>query len=124
MTNTKQTVAVLGASENPERYSNLAVKALLENGHTVCPVSPKCEAVHGLRCFDSLQDLPQRPQTLTLYLSPKRSTPLSDEILAAAPARIIFNPGTENPELRQRAEDAGIDCIEACTLVLLRTGQF
>jgi predicted CoA-binding protein len=62
--------------------------------------------------------------TVTLYLNPTRQEPYYDYILGLKPRRIIFNPGTENPELEMLASEAGIECMEACTLVMLSTGQY
>mgnify|MGYP003595073862 CR=1 FL=1 len=74
--------------------------------------------------FKKLADIPAPLHTVTLYVSPALSAGLAGELLAAAPARVIFNPGTENPELEEKLAAAGIEPVHACTLVLLRTGQF
>ena len=118
------TVAVLGASDNPERYSNKAVRFLLEKGHEVFPVHPSLKEIDGLKVYASLKDLPKPIDTLTLYLSEERSSMVASEILALKPRRIIFNPGAENPGLEAKAAAEGIKTLEACTLVLLRTDQF
>ena len=124
-TNTKiHTVAVLGASSKPERYSNKAVRLLLEKGHTVVPVHPAIAEVEGLDVVKSLRAIEQPIDTLTMYVSAKLSTPVTDEIIQLKPGRVIFNPGTENPELQQQLTDAGIEVEEACTLILLNTDQF
>jgi hypothetical protein len=117
-------VVVLGASPKEERYSNKAVRLLLDHGHDVRPVHPACEAVHGVPCVASLGAVEDPVDTLTVYVGQARSTPLVDDILALAPRRIILNPGAENAELARRARDSGVDVQEACTLVLLKTGQF
>ncbi len=119
-----QTVAVLGASNNPERYSYLAVKLLHENGHGVIPVNPALAEVHGLAVAKSLGDLTESVDTLTLYIGAARLPAMAAEILALKPGRVIFNPGTESPELQAALDAAGIPWLEACTLVLLRTGRF
>ncbi len=119
-----ETVAVLGASDNPERYSNRAVRLLLEHGHHPIPVNPRLEKVEDLPVAPSLGDIEEPVDTLTLYLSPERLEPLRDDILALKPGRVIFNPGTETPALASALTEAGIPCEEACTLVLLNTGQF
>lgn len=117
-------VAVLGASDNPERYSYLAVKLLAEKGHEVFPVNPSLKEIEGRRVYPALKELPKPVDTLSVYLSPAISSKLAPEILAARPRRIIFNPGAENPELAAEAAGHGIRTLEACTLVLLRTNQF
>ena len=118
------TVAVLGASDNPERYSYLAVKLLLEKGHQVFPVHPKLKEIQGQKVYASLNEVPKPVHTLTLYVGMEMSSKLADEILRLKPARIIFNPGAENQELERTASAQGIKTLEACTLVLLRTNQF
>jgi predicted CoA-binding protein len=124
MGNEKQTVAVLGASPKPERYSNKAVRLLLEHGHRVIPVHPAIEEIEQLPVVRALGHIEDPVDTLTVYLSPAISTPLQADLLKLKPARVIFNPGTENPELKQALERDGIAVEEACTLVLLNTGQF
>ena len=124
MNTKKSTVAVLGASPKPERYSNKAVRLLLEHGHRVIPIHPTIKEIERLPAASSLTDVREPVDTLTIYVSPALSAPLTDDILALQPNRVIFNPGTENPELNSALEAAGILPEEACTLVLLNTGQF
>lgn len=119
-----ENAAVLGASANPDRYSYKAVIMLKEHGHNVFPVHPSARPIDGVTCYRDLGSVPEPVDTITLYLSEKNSTPLIDDIIAAKPRRIILNPGAENDELKAKAEAAGIEVMEACTLVLLRTGQF
>jgi predicted CoA-binding protein len=119
-----QTVAVLGASANPDRYSNMAVRRLREAGHRVIPVNPALEQIEGLPVAKSLSGIAEPVDTLTLYVGPQRLAPLTDEILSLAPKRVIFNPGTESKELATALDRAGIPHLAACTLVLLQSGQF
>lgn len=117
-------VAILGASNKPERYSYQAVVLLAEKGHTVFPVHPAIAEIDGHPTFKRLADIPTPVHTLTMYVSPAHSTVMADEIIAAKPYRVLFNPGTENPVLEEKLSVAGIAVVHACTLVLLRTGQF
>jgi predicted CoA-binding protein len=119
-----QTVAVLGASNNPERYSNMAVRRLRGAGHRAIPVNPALETIEDLPVVKSLGDIADPVDTLTLYVGPQRSAPMIEDILRLAPKRVIFNPGTESPELATALDQANIPHLEACTLVLLQTGQF
>ncbi len=119
-----QTVAVLGASPKPERYSHQAVRALREGGHTVIPVNPGHASIAGLPTARSLEAIATPVDTLTVYVSPQHSLPLAEAIIALRPGRVILNPGAESPELEARLTAAGIPWQHACTLVLLRTGQF
>lgn len=120
----KRNVAVLGASPKPERYSNQAIRLLASFDYRPIPVNPAYAEVEGMACFPSLAEIGEPVHTVTLYLGPTRSTPLIDEILAANPQRIIMNPGAENEDLAAAASGAGIEVVEACTLVMLRTGLF
>jgi predicted CoA-binding protein len=120
----KRNVAVLGASPKPERYSNQAVRLLASFDYRPIPVNPAYDEVEGMTCFATLAEIGKPIHTVTLYLGPARSTPLIDEILAANPQRIIMNPGAENEELAAAASGAGIEVVEGCTLVMLRTGLF
>lgn len=114
---------VLGASENPQRYSNLAIHRLLAHDHPVVAIGKKAGQVHGINI--STEKLNESGiDTVTLYLNPDNQKPYYDYILGLHPARIIFNPGTENDELASLAREKGIKTQEACTLVLLSTNQF
>jgi len=117
-------VAVVGASPNEERYSNKAVQLLKEKGHTPIPVAPKYERICDEPVRASLRDVPEEVDTVSMYVSPARQDPVIDEIVERAPRRVIFNPGAENPAAYERLRASGIDVVEACTLVLLKTGQF
>jgi predicted CoA-binding protein len=120
----KRNVAVLGASPKPERYSNEALRLLARYDYRPIPVNPAFEEIEGLPCFPDLAAIGEPVHTVTLYLGPARSTPLIDKIVAANPRRIIMNPGAENEALAEAASGAGIEVVEGCTLVMLRTGLF
>ena len=117
-------VAVLGASDNPEKYAHQAIVRLKSKGHHVFPVNPTLKEVEGLPVFASLKDIPDSIDTISMYVSKEKSDRLADEIMTKSPRRIIFNPGAENPALEARAKAAGIRTLEACTLVMLSTDQF
>jgi uncharacterized protein len=119
-----ETVAVLGASPKPDRYAYQALLLLREYGHRTLPVNPAFDEILGEKCYPRISDAPGPIDTVTLYLGESRSNPLIDEIVSARPGRIIMNPGAENSALAAKAEEAGIEVVEGCTLVMLRTGQF
>lgn len=119
-----ETVAILGASPKPDRYAYKAFRMLQEYGHHPVPVNPAFDDILGEKCYPNLSEAPKPIDTVTLYLGEARSNPLIDEIVATKPRRIIMNPGAENPMLAQKAEDVGIEVVEGCTLVMLKTGQF
>ena len=117
-------VVVLGASPNPERYSNKAVRQLKVHGHDVIPVNPGHQLIEGLDVVSSLRGVSGPVDTVTIYVGPNHIEPMIDDIIALAPRRVIVNPGAESQKLTERLNIAGIPSMEACTLVLLSTGQF
>jgi predicted CoA-binding protein len=119
-----ETVAILGASPKPDRYAYKAFEMLRRHGHQPVPINPAFPDILGEKCYPTISAAPGPIDTVTLYLGPARSDPLIDEIIQAKPRRIIMNPGAENPVLVEKAEDAGIEVVEGCTLVMLQTGQF
>ena len=119
-----ETVAVLGASPKPDRYAYKAFQLLRDYGHRPVAINPAFDEILGQKCYPKISDAPKPIDTVTLYLGAARSNPLIDEIIATKPRRIIMNPGAENPALAERAEESGIEVVEGCTLVMLRTGQF
>ncbi|MGE0172564.1 MAG: CoA-binding protein [Oligoflexales bacterium] len=117
-------VAVLGASPNPQRYSNKAVSQLLKHRHEVFPVHPQSMQIHGISTFSSLDMVPKPIDIITMYVGPERGEALAHDIILARPRIIVFNPGSESPALQRALGAAAIPYTEACTLVMLSTGQF
>lgn len=122
--NKGETVAIIGASPKQDRYAFRAFEMLREYGHHPVPVNPNYGEILGELCYPSIKNVAERIDTVTIYLARSRSDPLIDEIVSIKPRRIIMNPGAENPDLAHRAEVAGIEVVEACTLVMLRSGRF
>jgi predicted CoA-binding protein len=117
-------VLILGASENPMRYSHMATMMLLEYGHQPILVGKSGDVVAGIPILRSIPDHLQTVDTITLYLNPLHQVTHYETIISLKPGRVIFNPGTENPELMEKLDAANIPYLEACTLVMLRAGQF
>lgn len=116
---------VLGASTNPSRASNTALKMLQDAGHETVALGLKKGTVGNVE----IQDINSKPNltninTLSLYLGPANQEGFLDYIHSVKPKRVIFNPGTENPSIEDALQKAGIETTRACTLVLLSTGQF
>jgi predicted CoA-binding protein len=122
MSQSKKTL-VLGASENPMRYSNIAINRLRSNGHEVMAIGKKEGKVADIAITTAKEDV-KDIDTVTLYLNPSHQRQYYDYILSLHPKRVIFNPGAENDELYDLAQTNGIQPVEACTLVMLSTGQF
>lgn len=119
----KNKTLVLGASENPDRYSNKAIVKLRSKNQEVVAIGRRAGSVNGVTI--QTQPVPSDDiETVTLYLNPDHQKPYYDYILSLKPKRIIFNPGAENEELERLAVKNGIDVLEACTLVMLSTGQY
>ncbi len=118
----KKTV-VLGASDNPARYSYLALKKLQANNHPIVAIGKKAGKVGEVNI--QTDHLPvEGVDTITLYLNPQNQKEYYDYILELKPNRIIFNPGTENDALIKQAKENGIEPVIGCTLVMLSTGQY
>lgn len=117
------TVLILGASLKPDRYAYMALNDLLDYGHAVLAVGNRAGEIRGVQLT---RDLPkdQPIDTVTLYLGPDNQEDYYSYLKALKPRRVIFNPGTENKELETELEAEGIEVLEACTLVMLRTNQF
>ena len=122
MNKSKKTL-VLGASDNPSRYSYLAVNRLRSHGHPVVAIGKKNAMVSDVPIEKEKKDW-KDVDTVTLYLNPIHQQQYYDYILSLRPKRIIFNPGAENDELADLAIKNGISPIEACTLVMLSTNQY
>jgi predicted CoA-binding protein len=119
----KKKTVVLGASSNPARYSYLAVQRLRAHNHPVVAIGRRVGHVADV---DISKEHAQENDvdTITLYLNPQNQVEYYDYILSLHPKRIIFNPGTENDELIQKAKENNIKPVIACTLVMLSTGQY
>jgi len=120
----KKTV-VLGASPNPARYAFIVAELLTEMKHEIVLVGLRKGVVAGKEIKD-VRTLPVIPDvdTITLYVGPSNQKNLYEYIVSLKPRRVIFNPGAENPELAKLLTEKGIEPVEACTLVMLRTGQY
>ncbi|HSI70223.1 MAG TPA: CoA-binding protein [Gillisia sp.] len=114
---------VLGASLKPSRYSNIAIKRLTSYGHPVAAVGLRKGEVAGVSITNEMEDF-QEVDTITLYLNPQRQKEYYDYIVSLQPDRVIFNPGTENPELYDLLKKNNIEIEVACTLVMLSTNQY
>lgn len=114
---------MIGASLNPQRYSNMAVRRLKENGKKVMALGIRPGEIDGVNILVDLPEL-DNIDTISLYLNPLRQKAYYDYILKLNPRRIIFNPGTENIELVKLAKEKGIETEFSCMLVMLSTGIY
>jgi len=120
----QETVAILGASNDANRYSHKAMVALAEHGHITVLFNPSHDEIHGRKCFQSLAAYEGKIDTITVYVRPSILRGLVDEIINTSPKRVILNPGTEDDVTMQLLKAAGIEVQIDCTLVLLSSNQF
>ena len=117
--------AIIGATTNPSRYAYFAAELLKDHGHEIVPIGIK----KGKVADEEILDIRQKPNiegidTITLYLGAQNQPEWYEYLLSLRPKRIIFNPGTENEEFQQKAKAHGVETLEACTLVMLRVGNY
>jgi predicted CoA-binding protein len=117
-------VAIIGASDKPERFSYQALALLKQKGHRAFPVHQRIKLIEGQTVYSSIKDIAEPIDTVSLYVAADISTSIAGDILGAKPKRIVFNPGAENPDLAQKAKAQGIVTNNDCTLVMLRSGKF
>ncbi|HDR51950.1 MAG TPA: CoA-binding protein [Mariniphaga anaerophila] len=123
MENSNKKTLVIGASPKPERYSNKAIRMLREYDHDVVALAKSAGQVDGVTIQTEFPE-DVNIHTVTMYLGAKRQPEYYHQIINLKPKRVIFNPGAENNELRKILESEGIETVEGCTLVMLRTNQF
>ena len=121
----KRKTVIIGATPNPSRYAYLAARMLIGGGHEIVPVGIKSGDVFGVEILN----IRKKPEikdidTITLYIGPRHQPEWYDYIIGLNAKRVIFNPGTENSEFEKRIAESGVEALEACTMVMLRTGQY
>jgi predicted CoA-binding protein len=125
MDKTNKKTVIVGATMNPSRYAFMAAEKLVENHHEIVPIGVKSGEVFG----EPILNIGSRPligdvDTITLYIGPQHQQEHYEYLLSLKPKRVIFNPGTENTEFEKKVEESGAEALEACTLVMLSTGQY
>ncbi|MFN8274370.1 MAG: CoA-binding protein [Flavobacteriaceae bacterium] len=119
----KKKTLVLGATTKEDRYANRAIHALINHNHPVMAIGQQTGEVAGVKIQTKMVPV-KNIDTVTLYLNPRNQREYYNYIIEAEPKRVIFNPGTENPEFYQLLKSNNISVEEACTLVLLATNQY
>lgn len=114
---------IIGASPNQERYSYKATVKLKNYGHSVYPLGIRAGNIEGETIITDKPPL-KNIDTVTMYVGAQNQAAWYDYVLSLQPKRLVFNPGTENPELVKLASEKGIECVEACTLVMLSIGNY
>lgn len=119
----KNVTLVVGASANPNRYSNIAIKRLLDKDLPVKALGLKKGKVVTINIDDEKKDY-KNIDTVTLYLNPKRQEEFYEYVIGLKPRRVIFNPGAENEEFSRLLEENNIEALDACTLVMLSINEY
>lgn len=112
-----KTVAIIGASNDRNKYGNKAVRAFLHQGYTVYPVNPKESQIEGLPAFRSISEVPARPQRISVYVPPPILLKLLPDIAARGCDELWLNPGTESDEVLAEAERLSLNVVQACSIV-------
>jgi hypothetical protein len=111
------TIAIIGASSDRSKYGNKAVRAFKDGGWTVYPVNPKEDEIEGLKCYASIADVPEPIDRVSMYVPPRTGKRLLDAIAAKKPNELFFNPGSDDAEILEQAEEKGLNPIRACSIV-------
>lgn len=112
-----KTVAIIGASSDPRKFGNKAVRAFCQQGYTVYPVNPNETEVEGVPCVPSIAEVPVRPQMVSVYVPPPVLLRLLPEIAAKGCDELWLNPGTESAAVLAEAERLGLNVVQACSIV-------
>ncbi len=120
--NSNKKTLVIGASENPARYSNRAIRQLRLHRHEVLALAKRAGKVEDVSINTEFPE--EAVHTVTMYVGPQNQSEYYDQVLALNPQRVIFNPGTENDEFALLLEKNNIEAVEACTLVMLSIGNY
>jgi predicted CoA-binding protein len=112
-----KSVAIIGASADPAKFGNKAVRAFQRQGHTVYPVNPKESSIEGLTCYATIRDVPERPTKISVYLPPPVLLKVLPDIAARGCDELWLNPGTESDEVLNAAEKLGLNVVQACSIV-------
>jgi hypothetical protein len=112
-----ETVAIIGASTDRSKFGNKAVRAYVKLGWIVYPVNPNADMVEGIKAYRSIADVPQPLKRVSIYLPPSVGMTILDDILAAKPEELFLNPGSESPELIEKAYAIGLKPAVACSIL-------
>ena len=119
MVDRQQTVAIIGASADRSKFGNKSLRAHMKCGWKVFPINPKEIEIEGLKAYKSILDIPEQIDRISVYLLPIVSMKLLGDFKKVSPSEIYFNPGTESPELMEKARALGLNVIAACSIIAL-----
>jgi predicted CoA-binding protein len=114
-----KTVAIIGASNDPRKFGNKAVRAFLQKDYTVYPVNPNEPEVEGIEAYKSIRDVPVRPKMISVYVPPQVLVKLLPDIAARGCDELWLNPGTESDDVLVEAERLELNVVQACSIVAI-----
>lgn len=112
-----KSIAIIGASANPEKFGNKAVRAYAQQGWTVYPINPKETIIEGLKAYKTVREIQEAVDEASVYLAPHLVPAVLQEIAAKGIKRVWFNPGTESDDAVERAEELGLEAVVGCSIV-------
>lgn len=112
-----KTIAIIGASKNPEKFGNKAVKAYKKMGYKVFPVNPREEEIEGFKVYKSILDINENIDKVSIYLPPKLVLDVLEEIAKKGIKEVFLNPGTESEEAFEKAEELGLELVVSCSIL-------
>lgn len=110
-------IAIIGASTNPNKYGNKAVRAWRDQGWTVYPVHPTAEEIEGIKAYPSVEDIPARPDKASFYVPPQVGMKVIEQVAEKGIKEVFLNPGAESEELIQKCYDLGVTPVVACSIL-------
>ncbi len=110
-------MAIIGASADPAKFGNKAVRAYVQQGWTVYPVNPKEATIEGIPVYKSIRDIPGPVDEASVYLPPHLVPAILTEIAAKGIKKVWLNPGCESDDAMDRAEELGLETVVACSIV-------
>lgn len=116
----KKVWAVVGATENTDKYGYMIYKKLRDRGYKVYPVNPNYESIQGDKCYKSLKDIPEVPEVIDMVVAPKHGMRVIEEAAELGIKNIWLQPGTHNDKVMELIEEKGLTAVKACVLVALR----
>ncbi|MDP8245891.1 MAG: CoA-binding protein [Candidatus Hinthialibacter antarcticus] len=114
---TNNTIAIIGASANRTKYGNKAVRAYQAQGYAVYPVNPGADEIEGLKAYASVGEIPGEVETASVYLPPHKTLTVLDDLKAKGVSTIFLNPGSEDETVVARADELGLNIVQACSIV-------
>lgn len=112
-------VAIIGASNNQQKFGNKAVRSYINGGHTVFPVNPNEAEVEGLKCYPAVASIPEKIDRVLLYVPPSVGLAVLDDLASAGVGEVLVNPGAGSPELMARGHQLGLNLVQSCAILAI-----